>query len=831
MRVSYKWLKELVELPLKSEDLVKELVRTGTEVEAVETLGQQFDNIVTAQIISKQAHPDSDHMWVCMVDVGEEEPLQIVCGAQNFEAGDHIVTAKIGAVLPGDFKIKKSKLRGVLSCGMNCSYRELGLGDDHEGIIILPKGSPIGMPFAQYQGLGDEILELEITPNRPDCLSMYGMAREAAAALGTSYSLASPTELGDFEPSKILEEASKASVKNANGKSLEDLLDFKIEDETRAYRYTAKLLHNVKLGPSPAWLQERLNACGCRSINNVVDVTNYVMFLLGQPLHAFDWDKLCAYKESERLQMSVRAAHEGECLQTLDGVQRSLNPDMSLIAVGDKGVALAGVMGGQETEVTENTSSVLLESAVFSSAHTSRTSRNLQLFSESSIRYERGVDAQMSLFALEYAAALLVKLAEAEPVASHIDVYPVKKDELKLLFRADKLRAFVGAEISDQESCAFLEALGCKLNALEEPHHFEVVVPSFRPDLTREIDLYEEVLRLWGMQRVPSSIPAARGHWGGLSKEQQIERKIGQVMRALGLNETITYSLVSPHDLASLGLSEEGRGFSVELLNPMSEEQSVLRRSLLPGMLRNLAYNQAHGVKNVQLYEEGSVFYGQSKSIQPKEKRLISAVLFGSFTEKSWNQEVQELGFFDMKGILESLVRELCIQKARFRVLETKDTCLQPGRAAELLAGSSSIGFFGELHPKVAQAFDLEGPIAVCELDLDLLIKHAQERRPYVDVPKLPAVELDFALVVDEEMSAERLEQMIKSAGNKLLESVRLFDVYRDEQRLGKNKKSLAFKLVYRSDDHTLSSEEVEKAHSRVVDKVSKAAGASLRSS
>lgn len=825
MRISYSQLKECIDMPSSVEEVVSELVRTGTEVESLEYKGSQFDGVVTAKVLSKEPHPDSDHMWVTMVDLGEEEPLQIVCGAQNFKEGDHIVTAKIGAVLPGDIKIKKSKLRGVLSCGMNCSARELGLSDEHEGIMILPQDSPIGMPFAEYAELSDVILKLEITPNRPDCLSLEGIARELGAIFNKTYTYRYPKELEGFDPQTLLAQADQG---NQQDKPLHELVSLQIEDEKRLERYGLRLIKNLKKLDTPLWLKKRLEDFGCRSVNAVVDITNYCMFVFGQPLHAFDYDTL--YKDSEgKLTLSVRPARDHERIETLDGVERILHSDMTLIADEEQPLALAGVMGAKHSEVTQRTTAVLLESAVFSSSHSSRTSRNLQLFTEASMRFERGVDPEQCRRVLDIAAAMIVYVCEGELTSGALEYYPKPQEIRTLCLDTERMRSFIGAPISDEEAVSYLSSLGCTLQFRAE-HSYQVELPSFRPDLQREVDLYEEVIRLWGMQRVPSRIPAARGHWGGLTQIQKLERKISRVLRALSINETITYSLVSPQDLDLLQLSEEGRGVAVELINPMNEEQSVMRRSLLGGMLRNLAYNQSHGVKNVQLFEQGAVFYGQKGQQKPREKQLVSIVMAGSYTPASWNEQFYELGFYDIKGVVETLARELCIEKLRVLAYEDEhNSCLQPGRAAALYSGGSYLGFFGELHPVVAKNFGIQGSVALCELDQEALIRCAKQQRAYQDIPRFPAVELDCSVLVDEEVSYEHLVQSIRSAGVKILEKVHLFDVYRDEQKLGFGKKSLAFSLTYRAEDKTLSSEEVDKAHQKILKKLEQRYGAKQR--
>ena len=546
MRVSYEWLKSMVDVPADPQDLVAEFVRTGTEVEAVERMGAEFDHVVTGQVVSKEPHPDSDHMWLCKVDVGDKnlgpdgnpEPLQIVCGAQNFEQGDKIVVAMIGAVLPGGFKIKKSKLRGVESCGMNCSERELGLSDSHEGIIVLPKDAPLGMDFADYQGLSDTVIDCEMTPNRPDCLSMMGVAVEVSAILDEDTHIELPT------------------IKKEEGPNAADLVDVAIEDPELCPRYTARVVRNVKIGPSPEWLAKRVRAAGARPINNVVDVTNYVMFLTGQPLHAFDLGKL-SERDGKR-HIVVRAAREGEMLTTLDGQERKLTTENLLITDdGETPVALAGVMGGLNSDIDDTTVDVLLESARFDPGHTSRTSRSLDLMSEASIRFERGVDVTGCDSVADIAAALFESCCGATVCPGMVDAYP----------------------------------------AVIEP-----------------------------------TLPAAKNHAGGLTPEQMRLRTIGQTLRACGLSETSTYCFADPRDLERLGMPDEGKGIPVKIIRPLVADQSEMRRDLLPGLLRAVAFNKDHGVANVHLYEIGRVLFGRANKSLPDEQTYVAGVLCGSGT-------------------------------------------------------------------------------------------------------------------------------------------------------------------------------------------------------
>lgn len=819
MKISLKWLSEYVEVPTDVKAFCDRLDLTGTGVEAVEKMGAAFDHIVTAQIVKKEQHPDSDHLWVTAVDVGAHnlgtdgspEPLQIVCGAQNFNDGDHIVCAMVGAELPGDFKIKKSKLRGVTSMGMNCSARELGLGSDHEGIMILPEDAPIGMLFSEYAQLSDTVLDLEVTPNRPDCLSVAGMAREVGAMYRTDVT---------YPALDLVEDASATPTA--------DLVSVDIVDSSRCRRYTARVIRGVKVGPSPDWLAERVTALGARSINNIVDVTNYILFLLGQPLHAFDFDQLAG--TDGKAHIVVRPAAEGEQFTTLDGEDRALTADMTVIATPERAVALAGVMGGLDTEVTDDTVTVLLEAATFDRAHTSRTSRNLGLISEASMRYERGVDDNPVAANADFAAALLAEVAGGVVCPGLVDVYLESTKPINLEFRIPRFCAMMGADIPRADIEDILVRLGCVVADATDAGVLAVTTPTFRPDLEREIDLYEEVLRLWGMDRVPPTLPGGRGRVGTRSNTEHVLDIVNNTMRSCGLNETMTYSFAEPDDLNRLRMTPEGLGEPVELINPLNADQSVMRQSIVPGLLRNVAYNQSRGVKNVQLYETGSVFFAAEGRKQPKERRRLAAVMAGALRDDGWNEQIPAFDFFDGKGAVENLARELALPKLRFKALTAEEAPhVQPGRGAQVLSGGTVLGWVGELHPLAVDAYQADAPVVAFELDVDALVKAARPARDYVDVPTFPAVSMDIAFVVDEGVTHEKLVQCMSSAGGKLLEEVRLFDVYRDDQRIGVGKKSMAYALTYRAVDRTLTGEEVDKAHERLVKKVCGATGAEVR--
>ena len=803
MLVSLSWLKELVPVHLSVPELVDRLDMTGTVVEGVETIGAALEGVVVGQVVEKVRHPEADKLWVTTVDIGREERLTIVCGAQNFEAGDKVPVAIVGATLPNGMTIKKAKLRGVASEGMNCSAAELGIGADESGLLILPADAPVGVPFAEYHGMADTVLELEITPNRPDCLSMAGIAREVAAV--TSETSAIP--------------ASLPTEKGPAG-----AITVTIDDPELCPRYTARLIRGVEIKPSPEWLAEKVIAAGARPINVIVDITNYVMFELGQPLHAFDADRLGTDKTGA-VAIGVRRAREGEQLRTLDGQDRDLTTDMLLITDPTGPVALAGVMGGESTEVHEGTANVLLESACFDPASISRTSRALGLVSEASLRFERGVDRTGCVAALDRAAALMAELAGGEVAPGVTDAYPAPPQVPTIELRPARVEHVLGAQIDVGKAVRILTALGCDVARVDD-EMLAVTVPTFRPDLTREIDLIEEVVRIWGMDRVEPTLPAGRGRVGGLTPDQRWRDRIGATLRAAGLNETMTYSFTDPGDLDRLGWVLEPGELLVELLNPMSGEQAVMRRTLLPGLLRAISYNQRRGNDNVHLYEIGRVFSTAEGRKQPKERWVVGGVLSGAWREPSWNDAPAPLGFFDAKGVVASLLDDLGVE--RWKVRESEEPWLQPGRRADVLVGGEMIGWVGDVHPAALSAYEAQPPTVAFELDLKALTRAAVEVRPYRDVPRFPAVTLDIALVVDEGVSAERVEQAIFSAGGKLLESARLFDVYRGPG-VAEGRKSMAFALTYRAPDRTLTTEEVESAHDRLVRKVSGAVGGELR--
>ncbi|MCE5191215.1 MAG: phenylalanine--tRNA ligase subunit beta [Actinomycetia bacterium] len=809
MRVSLKWMKDLVDINLPVDVLCDRMDMTGTKVEAVHVLGEALENVVVGQVLTREPHPDAEKLSYCSVDVGDTTPRHIVCGADNFAAGDKVPVALVGATLPNGMTIKRAKLRGLVSEGMLCSATELGVGGDASGLLILPADAPVGMAFSAYYGMSDTVLELEVTPNRPDCLSMVGVAREVAAITGTS----------------VREPRSRPAEE---GEPTADSVSVVIEDPRLCSRYTARIISDVTIGPSPAWLAERVAASGARPINNIVDVTNYVMFELGQPLHAFDLATIA--RKDGKASIVVRPAHEGETLRTLDGQERTLTADTLVIADADGPIALAGVMGGEATEVADTSVDILLEAASFDRASVSRTSRRLGLMSEASIRFERGVDPELAARASDRAATLLAEIAGGEVSKGVLDVYPEKAHARRITLRVSRMNAFLGTALAPKEVVDILVALGMFVEPVGDD--LAVTVPTFRPDIEREVDLYEEVVRLWGMERVPPTLPGGRERVGALTQTQMRTDRIGAALRAAGLNEHLGLAFADPADMQRLGTSLGPNEVPVELLNPMSGEQAQMRWTLSPGLLRAASYNQRRGVADVHLYELGTVFWTAEGRKSPKERPMVAGVLAGSWNQSAWNAPARVLDFFDGKGVIETLLEEMDIRKAKFRAVELP--WLQPGRSAEVLVGGDVAGWIGEIAPSALEAFEVNGPVTMFELNVKMLIKAVAPQIRYAEIPRFPAVTLDLALVVDDDVTAERMLDAIRSAGKPLLESARVFDVYRDEpgmlpRRLPVGKKSLAFSLTYRTSERTLTDEEVRPVHERLVNKVCNAVGAHVR--
>ncbi len=827
MRVPLKWLSEYVDLVVDAEELTALLTASGTSVEGVEQVGGGWKGCVVGRVVEVSPHPSADRLSICRVDVGDSI-REIVCGAPNVRPGMVAPVALPGGRLPDGTVIGRAEIRGVVSCGMLLSERELGISDEAAGIMELDGDLEPGGDLSAALEVEDTVLVLEITPNRPDCLSMLGVAREVAALTGRE--LRRPrfhlVEEGEPAASEVMVEVLEAE---------------------RCPRYVARLIEDVRIGPSPLWMRNRLRAAGMRPINNVVDVTNYVMLELGQPLHAFDYHLL---KEGHVI---VRCPRAGERITTLDGVERELHPDDLLICDPAGPVALAGVMGGENTEVHERTVKVLLESAHFSAPGIMLTSRRHDLTSEASYRFERGVDPSGCLYAADRAAFLMREVAggRVRPGAVDVVARPEVLSPRELRLRVGRAARLIGIPLSASEARRMLESLELEVSPLqavgkaspeagdEGRHHpaggegaddgeaLMVRVPTFRPDLEREIDLVEELARLYGYDRIPATLPRTSNNVGFLTREQSLRRVIARTVMGCGLHEAVTVSFIPDRwmdllDPARKLLPEK----PVRLRNPLSEEASVMRPTLLPGLLEAARFNLNRRMTDVHLFEMGRVFLPGEDGELPREPLLLGCLVTGRWMPKEWDGDALEADLFVLKGVLEVLVRALHVEEWSLRRCEYP--FLHPGRSGEVLLGGRVAGYLGTLHPRIAEALDLKSGVEVMELQVSALVEAARTVPPYRDIPRHPSSQVDLAVVVREEVESGEVEDIIREAGGELLREVRLFDLYRGEQ-LREGEKSLAYTLVFYALERTLRDEEVRRSLEAVVDALRTRLGARLR--
>jgi len=807
MKVSMRWLSQYVDLTgYTGEQLAERLTRSGIEVDAVEKRNKGVSGVVAGEVKTREKHPDADKLSVCTVDVGGGELLQIVCGAPNVAAGQKVPVALVGATLPGGVKIKRAKLRGVESQGMICSAKELGMNDKllpkelQEGILVLPENVEIGKDVVELLELDDEVLELDLTPNRSDCLSMIGVAYEVAAILGRPVTVPS------------------ANVREGEGKRAQDAFSVTIEAPEGCSMYTARLIEGVKIGPSPLWMQNRLMAAGIRPINNVVDVTNYVMLEYGQPLHAFDADRLAGG------QIRVRYAGAGETITTLDDEERRLEPHMLVIADAEKAVALAGVMGGANSEVTASTARILLESAKFDGGTVRKTSRELGLRSESSLRFEKEVNPHAVVEALNRAAALIVETAGGAAAAGVVKAETRSFSEPVIGLSADRVNRYLGTQLSVDEMKSIFDRL--RFSYAVKGDALEVTVPLRRGDISRDVDLIEEIARLYGYDNIPATPISGVTTPGGRTRSQRIRLEVGRYLNAAGLHEVILYSFTHPDRIAEFpGLYPHVK--PVALSMPMSVERSVLRTSLIPHLIDTAVYNRNRNVDDVAVFEIGSVFLTEEERLtkQPEEKMLVSALWTGKREEKHWSGKPVPVDFYDLKGVLDGLFRHLDVRGVTYRVAAFDK--LHPGRASEIFAGDRRIGVIGQLHPELQRRYDLEDTY-VFEIELDALVSNANFAITYETLPKYPSIARDIAVVVDKSVPVANLIAAVREAGGDWLRSVEVFDVYAGE-KIGAGKKSVALSLVYRADDRTLTDDEVNERNQSVIERLERTYSAELR--
>ena len=798
MRISLQWLSEFVDLPAP-EELARRLTAVGLEVEGVERTGQGLDGVVVARILSSVKHPDAEKLSVTSVDRGDGQPLQVVCGAKNYAVGDLVPLATVGTTLPGGVVIKKAKLRGVESFGMLCSARELGLSEDASGLLILPADAVPGTPIAAALRLEDVLFEINVTPNRPDALSHLGIAREVAAALGAPLKRA-------------------AGVPREQGAPAAEAVQVRIEAPEKCARYAARVVEGVTIGPSPLWLQRRLERCGIRAISNVVDATNLVLLELGHPLHAFDLDKVAG------AQIVVRTARPGEKLTTLDGKERTLDPEDLIIADRDRGSALAGVMGGGDSEISPETRRVLVEAAWFQPATVRRTARRHGLHTEASHRFERGADPGMVGAALDRCAALIAELAGGTIRPGVVDAQPRPAPRGKVRLRWKRPGQLLGLEVAANDTRRILGGLGfVELDSDGEGASWEV--PSWRADVSIEEDLVEELTRTLGFQAIPETLPRLALETPALPPGLEAQARARAALEGQGFREVVSYAFVPPQDLEAF----EPGVKPVALKNPISAEMAVMRTSVVPSLLRAAAHNRRQGRDAARLYEVATCFRPRTVAHRDPpalERPVVAAVMTGRRSPLSWAAGGESADFHDLKGVVEVVLEPLGVE-ATFEQAGRTVSWLHPRAAALVRSGTGAmLGVLGEVHPRVVQAFDLPRGVLAFELDAEALLAAARLVPQYHPIPRLPAVLRDLAVVVDEPVASSAVTAVVRE--EPLVEEVTLFDVYRGAP-LPTGKKSLALAIRYRAPDRTLTDAEADAAHARIVERLASAVGASLR--
>ena len=801
MKASIEWLKEYSDIDVEAKELGDILTMTGSKVETIDSRGNDIKNVVIGKVLSVEKHPDSDHLVVCQVDVGTEK-LQIVTGAPNVKALDIVAVAKDGSELPGNVKIKKGILRGVESCGMMCSCGELNIpvtrfpNQIENGLMILPKEmeNDLGKDVVEVLELKEDVIDFEITPNRPDCLSIEGLGRETAVSLNKEFK----------NPRKDLMDMPVENKDNIEG------LTVKITAPDLCYRYIARVVKNVKIGESPNWMKRRLEACGVRSINNIVDITNYVMLELGQPMHAFDINSI------EGKHITVRRAEKGEKITTLDEQERQLDDSMLVIADDKRAVAIAGVMGGLNSEIEEGTTTVVFESAVFNGGSVRKTAKKVGLRTEASSRYEKGLSPENALRAANRAVELVVQIGAGEEVKGKVDVYPTKQNIPQVKLDVARINNLLGLELSEKSMIEILQKLDMKVE------NGYVIPPYFRTDIECVADVAEEVARFYGYDKIGSTLIEAETTLGIRTKAQKIQDKIKEALVSKGLSEIYTYGFYNPSDLDKCCIAEDSdlRSQTIKIRNPLSEDYSVMRTTTLPSMMQTLATNNAKKNKDVALFDISRVYKDIDNQIaegkNPTEEMIVTIGCYGD-----------NIDFYVLKGLVETVFKVSSVLKYEVMAEKTNPS-YHPGKTAKICIGKDVVATLGEIHPEVSENYDISSRVYVAEISMDKLVKYARVERKYVEVPKYPAVERDIAMLIDESIEVAQIEKLITRKAKKILEEAKLFDVYRNE-KLGDKKKSVAYSLKFRAKDRTLTDDEINKAMEEIIAELEKTFGAELR--
>lgn len=810
MQVSIKWLKDYIDFTETPEQLADKLTMAGIPVENVVDPGEGLEKVVTGRIEKLEPHQNSDHLQICTMNVGLAENIIIVTGAQNVAEGQVVPVAMVGAHLPNGMKISKGKLRGVASNGMLCSAQELKLDleklpeEQKTGIFILPSDTPVGIPAKDVLGLNDVVLEFELTANRADCFSVFGLVREIAAITGNK---------PHFPEIKVNED---------DNTKLNDIFSVEIADPDLCSRFSTRMLKNVKIGPSPEWMQQRLEGVGIRSINNVVDVTNFVMIELGHPMHAYDYDKITGKK------LIARRAIEGEELHTLDDTSRKAKGEMLVIADSEKAAGLAGIMGGFETEITDTTTTVVLESADFYGPCIRRTARACGLSSEASGRFERGVDSETTIKALDRAAQLLQEMGACTVCEGIVDVYPNPKQANYVTFTPEQINNHLGTNIAKDVMLNIITSVGFDVTK-DENDEITVKVPSWRNDVTCMADISEEIARLHGFDKIKSTLPNGVSMQGTQSAKQTFIDKVKASLSSQGLYETISFALTNEETFNKLNIPQDSPlRKAVPIMNPLSDEYPLVRTTLLSSIFDNLARNLARKNDDVALFEVGSVFFPKALPVTelPDEVIKIAGAITGRRNAQGWNQANDMVDFYDAKGIIEELLANLRV--TRYTVEAGTHYAMHPGKTALFKKGRDVIATVGEVHPAVLSAYGITKPVYIFELDATTVMKYMAKDLKYKALPKYPATSRDLAMLVDVDVNAADIEKAMTKAAGQNLTQITLFDVYTGKQ-VEEGKKSLAFSLTFQSNDKTLTDAEIDPAIEKIVAKLQKDFNANLR--